>query len=202
MKRFLSGVGIVALLGSSLLFASLNSSQRVTVRLGFATVYGVPLTAVAFGSVIAGMVVMLVAGIRSDLKVRRILRARLEEEVREERDRFVDHSQQDLFDSLPPVAASPVRPEIATSTEPRDEVGSSTMSTTRDRAETPSGRPEPLMTPHRLSDDPRPQAEAAARGPEPDGVGTPPVGEQTPHGEQVPEEETTPTDWRGLDASP
>ena len=52
---------------------------------------------VAFGSVIVGMVVMLVAGVQSDLKVRRILRARLAEEDREERERFIDHSQQDLF---------------------------------------------------------------------------------------------------------
>jgi hypothetical protein len=52
---------------------------------------------VVFGSVIAGMVIMLAAGVRSDLKVRRILRARLAEEDRVERDRFVDQSQQDLF---------------------------------------------------------------------------------------------------------
>jgi hypothetical protein len=40
---------------------------------------------------------MLVAGIRSDLKVRGILRARLEAEDLEERSRFVDRAQQDLF---------------------------------------------------------------------------------------------------------
>lgn len=81
----------------SMAFASLNSNQRVTLRLGVATYYGVPLTVIAFGGVIAGMLIMLVAGIRSDLKVRRILRARLEDEDREERSRFIDHSQQDLF---------------------------------------------------------------------------------------------------------
>jgi uncharacterized integral membrane protein len=97
VSRVLSGIGIAALLAFSLVFASLNSGQRVTLRLGVATVYGVPLTVVAFGSVIVGMVVMLVAGVRSDLKVRRILRARLAEEDREERERFVDQAQQDLF---------------------------------------------------------------------------------------------------------
>lgn len=97
MSRLLSGIGIAALLALTLLFASLNSGQRVTLRVGIATLYGVPLTVVVFASVIAGMVVMLVAGIRSDLKVRRILRARLAEEDREERDRFVDRSQKDLF---------------------------------------------------------------------------------------------------------
>ena len=100
MSRFLGGVGIVALLGCSLLFAALNSGQRVTLRLGILTLYGIPLTVVAFGSVIAGMVIMLVAGIRSDLKVRRILRARLADEDRAERERFIDDSQQELFSPM------------------------------------------------------------------------------------------------------
>lgn len=97
MSRLLTGLGVLAIVVTSLGFAYFNSGQRVTLRLGFATLYGVPLTVVAFGSIIAGMVVMLGAGIRSDMKVRRILRARLEEEGREERDRFIDQSQQDLF---------------------------------------------------------------------------------------------------------
>lgn len=97
MSRFLGALGVVALVVLSLGFASLNSGQRVTLRLGLVTLYGVPLTVVAFASVIAGMVVMLVAGIRSDLKVRRILRDRLVEEDLEERARFIDRDQQDLF---------------------------------------------------------------------------------------------------------
>ena len=97
MSRFLSGVGVVVLLGLSLAFASVNSGQQVTLRLGLVTLYGVPLTVVAFSSVIMGMVVMLVAGVRSDLKVRRILRARLAAEDREERERFIDMDQQDMF---------------------------------------------------------------------------------------------------------
>jgi uncharacterized integral membrane protein len=86
-------VGLALAMG----FASLNSGQRVTLRLGIHTLYGVPLTVVAFTSLLLGMLVMLVAGIRSDLKVRRILRARLREEDLEERGRFVDRDQQDLF---------------------------------------------------------------------------------------------------------
>ena len=97
MSRFLGVLGILLLLGASLVFAYLNSGHRVTLRLGIGTLYNVPLTVVVFGSVIVGMVVMLVAGIRSDLKVRRILRVRLAEEDRAERERFVDLSQQDLF---------------------------------------------------------------------------------------------------------
>ena len=97
VSRLLGWIGVALLVGLSLGFAFLNSSQRVTLRLGVVTLYGVPLTGVAFGSVIVGMVVMLVAGVRSDLKVRRVLRARLAEEDRAERERFIDDSQQDLF---------------------------------------------------------------------------------------------------------
>jgi uncharacterized integral membrane protein len=97
VSRLLGWIGVASLVGLSLGFAFLNSSQRVTLRLGVVTLYGVPLTGVAFGSVIVGMVVMLVAGVRSDLKVRRVLRARLAEEDRAERERFIDDSQQDLF---------------------------------------------------------------------------------------------------------
>ena len=80
-------------------FAVLNGGQRVTLRLGLATFYRVPLTAIAFGALIMGMVVMLLAGVHSDLKVRRILRERLAEEDREERARIlIDRSQRDLFE--------------------------------------------------------------------------------------------------------
>ena len=98
MTRLLGALGVAVVVALSLGFAALNSGQRVTLRLGVMTLYGVPLTVVAFGSVITGMVVMLVTGIRTDLKVRSILRARLAEEDREERARVVDRSQQDLFE--------------------------------------------------------------------------------------------------------
>ncbi len=97
MKRLLGWASVAILVGASIMFASLNSSHRVTLRLGFVTLLGVPLTVVVFVAVILGMVVMLGAGVQSDLKVRRILRARLVEEDREERARAVDQSQQDLF---------------------------------------------------------------------------------------------------------
>lgn len=97
MSRVTTALGVLLIVVTSLGFAYFNSGQRVTLRFGLVTLYGVPLTVVAFGSVIAGMVVMLVAGVRSDMKVRRILRARLAEENREERERFIDQSQQDLF---------------------------------------------------------------------------------------------------------
>lgn len=99
MSRLLVVVGVGLVLVLSMGFAALNAGQRVTLRLGVYTFYQVPLTVVAFGALIVGMVVMLVAGIYSDLRVRRILRERLAEEDREERARiFIDERQRDLFE--------------------------------------------------------------------------------------------------------
>ncbi len=97
MTRLLGGVAALAALALAIGFASMNATQHVTLRLGVVTFYRVPLTVVAFGSLLIGMLVMLLAGIRSDLKVRRILRARLVAEAHEERGRFVDLDQQELF---------------------------------------------------------------------------------------------------------
>lgn len=102
MNRLAAGAGILLVVAMSLGFATLNGNQRVTLRLGFATFYGVPLTVVTFGGLITGMLIMLVAGIHSDLKVRRILRDRLAQEGLQDQGRFVDQSQQDLFEGGPP----------------------------------------------------------------------------------------------------
>jgi len=102
MNRLLGGAGILLVVALSVAFAALNGNQRVTLRLGVATFYGVPLTVVAFGGLLTGMLIMLVAGIHSDLKVRRILRDRLAEEGLKDQGRFVDKSQQDLFDGGAP----------------------------------------------------------------------------------------------------
>ncbi|MHB1194499.1 MAG: hypothetical protein ACYC6F_15860 [Longimicrobiales bacterium] len=102
MNRVLGGAGSLLVVAFSVAFAALNGNQRVTLRLGFAIFYGVPLTVVAFGGLLTGMLIMLVAGIHSDLKVRRILRDRLAEEGMRDQGRFVDQSQQDLFDGGAP----------------------------------------------------------------------------------------------------
>ena len=100
MTRMLGALGVVLALLLAVAFAAFNGGQRVTLRLGFVTLYQVPLTWIAFGALILGMLVMLAAGIHSDLKVRRILRDRLAEEDRVERARiFVDGNQKDLFES-------------------------------------------------------------------------------------------------------
>jgi uncharacterized integral membrane protein len=101
MIRFIGPLGVLSVLVVSILFAALNGAQRVTLNLGVMVLYGVPLTLVAFTGLFLGMVVMLVAGVRSDLKVRSVLRQRLEDEDREER-ALIDRTQQDLF-SPPPL---------------------------------------------------------------------------------------------------
>ena len=100
MTRFIGPLGVVSVLVVSILFATLNGAQRVTLNLGVTILYGVPLTLVGFTGLVMGMVVMLVAGIRSDLRVRAVLRQRLEDEDREER-ALIDRTQQDLF--IPPL---------------------------------------------------------------------------------------------------
>ncbi len=99
MTRFIGPLGVVSVLLVSILFAVLNP-QRVTLNLGVRVLYGVPLMLVGFTGLFLGMVVMLVAGVRSDLKVRAVLRQRLEAEDREER-ALVDRTQQDLFPPRP-----------------------------------------------------------------------------------------------------
>ena len=96
MTRFLGLLAVLVVLVGSFAFGSMNAGQRVTLDLGLFVLYRVPVTVVAFGGLFTGMVVMLVAGINTDLKVRRILRRRLEEEDREERAR-IDRDQRDLF---------------------------------------------------------------------------------------------------------
>jgi len=101
MTRLIGPLGVFSVLVVSVLFAVLNGAQRVTLDLGVRVFYGVPLTAVGFAGLFMGMVVMLVAGIRSDLQVRAVLRQRLEDEDREER-ALIDRTQQDLFAPRPP----------------------------------------------------------------------------------------------------
>lgn len=126
MNRLGGVLGVALVLFLSMGFAALNGGQRVTLRLGFTTLYRVPLTAIAFGALILGMVVMLLAGIHSDLKVRRILRERLAEEDREERARiFIDHTQTNLFETEEVVESPPRRvADVEVASEPPHDIGS------------------------------------------------------------------------------
>lgn len=97
MSKIIRAIGILLVVGLAMGLQSLNGSETVTLELGVITLYDVPITAVAFFGLLAGMVIMLVASIHNDLRVRRILRDRLTEEDSEERARFTDHRQHDLF---------------------------------------------------------------------------------------------------------
>ncbi len=96
MSRVTGAVVVLVVLMMVMLFARANGGEQVTLNLGFGTFYGVSLPYVAFGSLFIGMLVMLLAGIHADLRVRRFLRERLAHEDREER-QAIDRTQQDLF---------------------------------------------------------------------------------------------------------
>ena len=96
MTRYTGVLAVLTVLVLVMLFARWNGGERVTLDLGFYTFYYVPVTYVAFGGLFLGMLVMLAAGIHSDLKVRHFLRERLREEDRAEQER-IDRYQRDLF---------------------------------------------------------------------------------------------------------
>lgn len=76
MSRFLGWMALGVVVVAGIGFAVANAGREVTIDFGLFTLYGVPVTFVAFGGMIVGMAVMLGAGINADLKVRRLLRER------------------------------------------------------------------------------------------------------------------------------
>ncbi len=56
------------------LFAVQNGGVRVPIHLGVVTIRSVSLPVVVFTSVVVGMLMVLLAGLRADLKTRRMLR--------------------------------------------------------------------------------------------------------------------------------
>jgi hypothetical protein len=97
MSRFLGILAVLVVVLLAMGFAAGNAGHLVTLNLGILILYRVPVTLVAFGGLLAGMLVMFSTGIYTDLKVRRILRERLAEESRKEQV-WIDRNQQDLFD--------------------------------------------------------------------------------------------------------
>ncbi len=55
-------------------FAVLNGGTRVSVHLGLITLRSVSLPAVVFTSVVLGMLMVFLAGLRADLRTRRMIR--------------------------------------------------------------------------------------------------------------------------------
>ncbi len=76
MQRVAGWLGLGGVLLTGLVFALNNTGRRVTIDLGVVTLYQVPVTFVAFGGMVAGMGVVLLAGINADLRVRKLLRER------------------------------------------------------------------------------------------------------------------------------
>ena len=76
MGRFTGWLGLAAVIVLGIAFALGNAGREVTINLGIVTLNSVPVTFVAFGGMVVGMGVVLVAGINADLKVRRLLRER------------------------------------------------------------------------------------------------------------------------------
>jgi len=75
----MSGIGrrmlfVAAFSAVAALFAVQNGGIRVPVHLGIVTARSVSLPIVVFTSVILGMLLVLLAGLRADLKTRRMLR--------------------------------------------------------------------------------------------------------------------------------
>jgi len=62
----------------------LNDFQKVSINLGFVTFYRVPITVLAVVGFVLGMLLMILVGVESDLKIRSILRERFRDESREE----------------------------------------------------------------------------------------------------------------------
>ena len=125
MSRFLGVLSVLAVVVLAMGFAAANAGHRVTLHLGLFTLYRVPVTLVAFSGLLVGMLVMFAVGVHSDLKVRRILRERLAEEVQQEQ-RWIDRNQQELFggeeEPLPPLeVTSEVTPEIAPEASDQEE---------------------------------------------------------------------------------
>jgi uncharacterized integral membrane protein len=76
MRRFPTWLALAAVVALGVAFAMGNAGRAVSINLGFLTLSRVPVTFVAFGGMVVGMGVVLVAGINADLKVRRLLRER------------------------------------------------------------------------------------------------------------------------------
>lgn len=82
MSRLAGWVGLAAIIVLAIGFAMANAGREVAIDFGLFALYGVPVTFVAFGGMVVGMAVVLIAGINADLKVRRLLRERHMEDRR------------------------------------------------------------------------------------------------------------------------
>jgi len=82
MGRWVKWVGLALVVVLAGLFAYLNGGERVTLYLGFTTIYRISLVGLVFTAFLLGMTLMFIVGIEHDLRVRRLLREyRVQERV-------------------------------------------------------------------------------------------------------------------------
>lgn len=74
MKRWIRVLNFLVVAGAATAFAAANGDQWVRIELGVVTLSRVSLPVVVFASVLLGMVLVLAAGLRGDLRARRRLR--------------------------------------------------------------------------------------------------------------------------------
>lgn len=74
MKTWIRILGFVVLAGLAFAFAAANGGQAVQLDLGVVTFRRVSLPVVVFGSVLAGMLAVFLAGLRADLRTRKVVR--------------------------------------------------------------------------------------------------------------------------------
>jgi uncharacterized integral membrane protein len=65
---------VVAFAAAAALFTVQNGAVRVTVRVGALTLRSVSLPVVVFTAIVAGMLLVFLAGLRADLRTRRMMR--------------------------------------------------------------------------------------------------------------------------------
>ena len=74
MKRWSAVLTVVLSTAFAFGFAVQNARQVVDVRLGPITIRGASLPAVVFGAMLLGMLVVLIAGLRADMRARVMMR--------------------------------------------------------------------------------------------------------------------------------
>ena len=74
MNRLRPWLTIGVLAAFSAWFAAANGGPRVPLRLGLFTIRSISVPSLVFGSVILGMVIVLLAGLRADLRTRAMIR--------------------------------------------------------------------------------------------------------------------------------
>lgn len=70
-------IGIGALIFAAAVFSFLNAGERVSLNLGFTTLYRISLVGLIFVVFLLGMVTMFLFGLRQDRRIRAALRNRM-----------------------------------------------------------------------------------------------------------------------------